>query len=44
MIRHADEAMFRAKQAGRDQIVVAEPDPEPGASPLRPVASFTPSG
>ena len=29
VIRHADEAMFRAKQAGRDRIVLAEPDEEP---------------
>ncbi len=28
VIRHADEAMFRAKQAGRDRIVLAEPDEE----------------
>jgi len=28
VIRQADEAMFRAKQAGRDRIVLAEPDEE----------------
>lgn len=32
VIRHADEAMFRAKQAGRDRIVVADDAPSPSAS------------
>ena len=44
VIRHADEAMFRAKQAGRDRIVIAEAEAEAAPTPLRTIGSFTPSG
>jgi diguanylate cyclase (GGDEF)-like protein len=39
VIRHADEAMFRAKQQGRDRIVIACEDDD--VAPLRPVESLS---
>jgi diguanylate cyclase (GGDEF)-like protein len=39
VIRHADEAMFRAKQQGRDRIVIACEDDD--VAPLRPVDSLS---